>query len=64
MDTRRRVRVIGAITLCRGPQDPHFLQAKPSYMRVPRDADLILYNGLPLEIGWLPLLKRAAAIRG
>ena len=42
--------------IARGDQDPHFLEAKPSYMSLVNKADLLVYNGLELEIGWLPLL--------
>lgn len=42
--------------LCPGPRDPHFLPAKPSLARKLSKADLLCYNGLELEIGWLPLL--------
>ena len=46
--------------LCPGDQDPHYLPAKPSLARKLRKADLLVYNGLELEIGWLPLLLDAA----
>ncbi len=46
--------------LCPGGADPHFLPAKPSLARVLGKADLLLYAGLELEIGWLPLLVDAA----
>lgn len=42
--------------LCPGPMDPHYLPAKPSLTRELAKADLLVYNGLELEIGWLPLL--------
>ena len=42
--------------LCRGYQDPHYLEAKPSHMTRLRRADLLVYVGLELEVGWLPLL--------
>jgi zinc/manganese transport system substrate-binding protein len=42
--------------LCPGPMDPHYLPAKPSLARQLTDADLLVYNGLELEIGWLPPL--------
>ena len=46
--------------LCPGPTDPHYLPAKPSLARTLGKADLLLYNGLELEIGWLPsLIKKA-----
>ena len=43
-------------SIARGYQDPHYVQAKPSYMRLVNRADLLVYTGLQLEIGWLPLL--------
>jgi zinc/manganese transport system substrate-binding protein len=46
--------------IARGTQDPHFIEAKPSYMVKMRDADLIVVNGLELEIGWLPTLIKGA----
>lgn len=42
--------------IARGDQDPHYLEAKPSYMSLVNKADLLIYNGLELEVGWLPLL--------
>jgi zinc/manganese transport system substrate-binding protein len=47
---------VEAKAIARGDQDPHFLEAKPSYMSLVNKADLLVYNGLELEIGWLPLL--------
>jgi zinc/manganese transport system substrate-binding protein len=46
--------------LCPGHRDPHTLPAKPSLTRKMKKADLLVYNGLELEIGWLPLLLNAA----
>lgn len=42
--------------LTKGYQDSHFVQAKPSLMVMMHEADLLVYNGLDLEVGWLPLL--------
>ena len=42
--------------LCPGEFDPHFLPAKPSLARKLGQADLLCYNGLDLEVGWLPVL--------
>ncbi len=39
--------------LCRGDQDPHFLEILPSYMLKLRDAQLVFKIGLDLE-KWLP----------
>ena len=46
--------------LCQGHRNPHFLPAKPSLARKLKKADLLVYSGLELEIGWLPLLLDAA----
>lgn len=43
-------------TLTRGYQDAHFIAAKPSYMFRMNRADLLIYQGMELEVGWLPLL--------
>ncbi len=37
-------------------EDPHFVQAKPSHIVTLNRADLLILNGLDLEIGWLPAL--------
>lgn len=46
--------------IAKGSQDPHYIEAKPSYMVKMRDADLVVANGLSLEIGWLPTLLKGA----
>ena len=43
-------------SLIKGNQDPHYIQPKPSYMVKMNRADLLIYQGLELEIGWLPVL--------
>lgn len=47
-------------TICQGPQDPHFVQARPSYMVTVSHADLLIAVGLDLEVGWLPGLIQGA----
>ena len=44
-----------------GRRDPHFLQAKPSYMIKARDADLWIRVGMELEVGWEPPILRGGA---
>lgn len=41
-------------TLIKAGQDPHFAEAKPSMILAARKADILMYNGLELEIGYLP----------
>jgi zinc/manganese transport system substrate-binding protein len=43
-------------SIARGYQDPHFVEAKPSFLLKLRQADLLIVVGLELEIGWLPPL--------
>ncbi len=43
-------------SVARGYQDPHFVEAKPSFLLKLRKADLLIVVGLQLEIGWLPPL--------
>lgn len=42
--------------LARGYQDPHFVEAKPSFILKLQKADLLIVVGRELEIGWLPPL--------
>ncbi|HET7621019.1 MAG TPA: metal ABC transporter substrate-binding protein [Gemmatimonadaceae bacterium] len=43
-----------------GYQDPHFVEAKPSFVLKLRDADVWAFVGLDLEVGWMPLLINGA----
>jgi ABC-type Zn uptake system ZnuABC Zn-binding protein ZnuA len=43
-------------SIARGYQDPHFVEAKPSFLLKLRKADVLIVVGLQLEIGWLPPL--------
>jgi zinc/manganese transport system substrate-binding protein len=52
--------------LGKGYQDPHFVEAKPSFILKLNKADLLVVVGRELEIGWLPPLidqSRNARIR-
>jgi zinc/manganese transport system substrate-binding protein len=42
----------------RGYQDPHFVEAKPSFILKLHAADLLVLVGRELEIGWLPPLMQ------
>jgi zinc/manganese transport system substrate-binding protein len=46
--------------IARGDSDPHFVDAKPSYMVKLASADLVIAVGMELEIGWLPSLLTGA----
>jgi zinc/manganese transport system substrate-binding protein len=51
---------IKVTSIARGTEDPHFVDAKPSYIRVLNQADMLLESGAELEIGWLPPLVNNA----
>lgn len=51
---------VSVTSIAKGPQDPHYVEAKPSYMVVAKNADLYIANGLDLETGWLPNVVRGA----
>ena len=47
-------------TLIKGIQDPHHLEAKPSFVLKVSHADLLISNGLGLEAAWLPKVLAGA----
>ncbi len=47
---------VSVTVFARGVQDPHFLEARPSFIRALSEADLYLQVGLDLEVGWAPRL--------
>jgi len=51
---------ITATHIGEGYQDPHFIEAKPSFVLQLRSADVWAFVGLDLEIGWMPLLLQGA----
>ncbi len=53
-------KLISVESISKGTQDPHYIEAKPSYMTKVNKADLLISIGLDLEVGWLPSLIRGA----
>ena len=47
-------------SIAKGFQDPHFVEAKPSFVRLVNRARVLFIVGLELEVGWLPLLIQGA----
>src|SRR5499426_4317084 len=43
-------------SIAKGYQDPHFVEAKPSFILKLQKADVLILVGRDLEIGWLPPL--------
>src|SRR5262249_38470500 len=51
---------IDIATLAKPTEDPHFVDAKPSFIVKLNRADLLIEGGAELEIGWLPALLEQA----
>ena len=51
---------ITVTTLVKPTQDPHMVDAKPSMLLAGRKADILMYNGLDLEIGYLPIILESS----
>ncbi len=47
-------------SIARGTEDQHFVDARPSYVRVLNQADVLIEGGAELEVGWLPPLISGA----
>lgn len=55
--------LVEVTSLVKPTQDPHFVDAKPSFMLALNQADLLLVAGMELEGGWLPPLISGARNR-
>ncbi len=47
---------VSVTTLAKATEDPHFVDAKPSFIVKLNRADAVIEGGAELEIGWLPAL--------
>jgi zinc/manganese transport system substrate-binding protein len=47
-------------TLVKGPQDPHAIEPRPSFISKLHRADAFVLTGMELELGWAPPLLRSA----
>jgi zinc/manganese transport system substrate-binding protein len=55
--------MVNVNVLVKPNQDPHYVEAKPSMILAASRADVIMYNGLDLEEGYLPLIIRSSRNR-
>src|SRR5436305_537234 len=51
---------IDLTVLAKPTEDPHFVDARPSFVVSLRNADVLIDGGAELEIGWLPPLLQNA----
>ena len=47
---------VDVMALAKSTEDPHFVDAKPSYLVALNRADVLIEGGAELELGWLPPL--------
>src|SRR5262245_16712303 len=52
--------LVSVESIGKGYMDPHFIEAKPSYLLKLKKADLFVEVGLELEVGWAPALLTTA----
>ncbi len=51
---------VDVAAIARPTEDPHFVDAKPSYAKLLNGADVLIEGGAALEAGWLPPLLATA----
>lgn len=51
---------VSVTVFTKGAEDPHFVEAKPSFVKALSRADLFVEIGMELEIGWAPVLLQNA----
>lgn len=51
---------VSVTTFAKGTEDPHFIEAKPSFVKALSQANLFVVLGLGMEEGWSPVLQQNA----
>ncbi len=51
---------VSVTVFAKGTEDAHFIEAKPSFIKMLSQCDLYLQVGMDLEIGWAPVLLQNA----
>ena len=51
---------VSVTVFAKGTEDPHFVEAKPSFIKALSQCDLYIQVGMDLEIGWAPVLLQNA----
>src|SRR5581483_2905432 len=51
---------VDVLVLAKPTEDPHFVDARPSFVVSLRNADVLIDGGAELELGWLPPLLQNA----
>ncbi|MBI4382176.1 MAG: zinc ABC transporter substrate-binding protein [candidate division NC10 bacterium] len=51
---------VSVTVLAKGTEDPHFVEAKPGFIKALSQCDLYIQAGMDLELGWAPVLLQNA----
>jgi len=51
---------VSVTAFAKGTEDPHFIEAKPSFVRALNQANLLVMLGLEMEAGWSPVVLQNA----
>lgn len=51
---------VAVTVFAKGMENPHFVEAKPSFIKALSRADLFIQGGLEMEVGWAPVLLQNA----
>jgi zinc/manganese transport system substrate-binding protein len=51
---------VAVTVFAKGTEDPHFVEAKPSFIKTLSEADLYVEGGMELEMGWASTLLQGA----
>jgi ABC-type Zn uptake system ZnuABC Zn-binding protein ZnuA len=47
---------VSVTVFAKGTEDPHFIDAKPSFIKALASADVLVVTGMDLEVGWIPAI--------
>ena len=47
---------VSVTTFTEGPENPHFIEARPSFVKAMSQADLYIQGGMEMEVGYAPVL--------
>jgi ABC-type Zn uptake system ZnuABC Zn-binding protein ZnuA len=51
---------VSVTVFAKATEDPHFLEARPSFVKALSQADLLVHAGMQLELGWMPPVLQGA----
>ena len=51
---------VDVTVIAKGTEDPHFVEARPSFVKAVNQADVFIQMGLDMEVGWAPVLLQQA----